>query len=190
MLKKIKIIINLLKKERNKVMKYVVKVKIEINTLNVVNNLLKTINGNETYVLKYNIDNNSYVNVVECTFICATSENVMTDNYKEFLKNKIIQECKELSMKNIELSFHKLEIMDDSNNHNKILIDIINECFKKDVERFNKIVSLFIHRDCDECEELNINTEIDKITENDIHNYLMNVANNEDLNMIINIFCL
>ena len=182
---KIKIVLT--NKERNKVMKYVVRAKVEINTFNVINKLVKE---NEEIFFKCDTHKESSVSIVECAFMFDVKGNVFTDEHKKHVINQLRQKFKNFEIKKIELSFYKLEIMDDSNNHDKYLVRLINECFQKDVERFNKIVSLFIHRDCDECEELNINTKMDEITETDIHDYLMNVSDNEDLNTIIKIFYL
>lgn len=69
-------------------------------------------------------------------------------------------------------------IMDTSNNHNEVLVAKINKAYHTKRRDFDSIVSLLMIRDKDECDENNVN--------NDTYSYLMHVADDTDLESIIN----
>ena len=69
-------------------------------------------------------------------------------------------------------------IMDTSNNHNEELVDKINKAYYTKRREFDTIVAFLMVRDKDECEENNVN--------NDTYSYLMHVADDTDLECILN----
>ena len=75
------------------------------------------------------------------------------------------------------------EIMNDTNAHNKRLVDLINISYNYDNERFSMIVNTLAKRDEEECEDKGVNVPI--VNENDLYEYLMHVADDEDLKVII-----
>ena len=84
------------------------------------------------------------------------------------------------------------EIMNYTNNHNQLLVDKINGIYNDKDTRidFYKILRLLIKRDIEELEEFE-GCEIapdDILDEDYIYDYLMHVADNQDLETIIS-FC-
>lgn len=69
-------------------------------------------------------------------------------------------------------------IMNDTNNHNPELVGKINKTYHTDRNEFENIVALLMIRDRAECEERNVN--------NDVHTYLMQIADDTDLECILN----
>lgn len=75
----------------------------------------------------------------------------------------------------------EVDIMNDTNSHNKELVNRINNLYANTAQRkhFEYIVSLLMERDREECNE--------KEVEDDIHLYLMRVADDNDLILILSI---
>ena len=69
-------------------------------------------------------------------------------------------------------------IMNTSNNHDEELVRRINKSYYTNKRDFENIVALLMIRDKVECEEKNVN--------DDTHTYLMNVADDTDLECILN----
>lgn len=69
-------------------------------------------------------------------------------------------------------------IMNITNNHDKTLVDKINKAYYQRPEDFGIIVKALMERDVEEC--------LDKAVCDDIHTYLMQVADNNDLEIILN----
>ena len=83
-------------------------------------------------------------------------------------------------LENAVITFDHAEtiaIMNISNGHNVFLVRNINDAWKRYNDRFVDIVSLLMKRDIEECNEKNIN--------GDIHDYLMHVADDDDLKCIL-----
>lgn len=68
-------------------------------------------------------------------------------------------------------------IMNDTNNHNPELVGKINKAYHTNRNEFENIVALLMIRDRAECEERNVN--------NDVHTYLMQIADDTDLECIL-----
>lgn len=68
-------------------------------------------------------------------------------------------------------------IMNITNNHDKTLVDKINKAYYQKSEDFETIVRALMERDIDEC--------LDKCIGQDIHSYLMQVADDNDLEIIL-----
>lgn len=112
----------------------------------------------------------------------------------DFLKKRIVDEIT-TSTYNVNYCVvveEVEEIMNYTNNHNQLLVDKINEIYNDEDTRidFYKILRLLIKRDIEELEEFE-GCEIapdDILDEEYIYDYLMHVANNQELETIIN-FC-
>ena len=76
-----------------------------------------------------------------------------------------------------------VEIMNDTNAHNKRLVDLINFSYNYDDNRFFMIVNTLAKRDEEECEDKGINVPI--TDEDGLYEYLMHVADDEDLKVVI-----
>ena len=69
------------------------------------------------------------------------------------------------------------DIMNTTNNHDKALVDAINNAWNEKRDDFENIVGVLMLRDEEEWDE--------KGVEWDIHSYLMQVADNQDLQCIL-----
>lgn len=69
-------------------------------------------------------------------------------------------------------------IMNTSNNHNPKLVEKINKAYYTKRNQFGDMIKFLMERDKEECEEYNVHS--------DVHSYLMHVADDTDLECIIN----
>lgn len=102
---------------------------------------------------------------------------------KRAVKNNItsiVENAVKNNMGNLE--FKEVDAMNDSNAHDKKLVELINIAYNSNKRFFNIIVNSLALRDMHECENKGITTPIKEGHEYD---YLMNVADDEDLKTIV-----
>ena len=69
------------------------------------------------------------------------------------------------------------DIMNTTNSHDKALVDAINDAWNDKRDEFADIVGVLMLRDREECDEKGVGS--------DIHSYLMQVADDQDLQCIL-----
>ena len=109
------------------------------------------------------------------------AKSFLKDKFKEYFSDVNIGVAKEFVVTSVELK--ETPIMNTTNSHDSYLVECINESWynKSTREMMKKVINLLMVRDKEECEEKGVRSS-------DYHDYLMHIADDRDLETILN-FC-
>lgn len=117
--------------------------------------------------------------------VCAETEEQAKEQTRTMSKDTMVDgDSRQVSITVSDVK-DAVEVMDCTNGHSKNLVNKINCMYNVRKEDFLKIAQLIAQRDCDECWKHNIDPNNIKSFEGCIHEYLMSVADDKDLETIL-----